>query len=464
LKTAILLAAGRGRKFWPYGVVRNKCAFPIANVPLVRRLADSLQELGFERLIVVNGHGAGSVRAALAPCAAGPATSPPVTFVSQPEPSGTAEAVLHAAEAMADEPFLALSADVSTDPENLHALRDRFIESGAVAAALVQRLGDERPRDWITCDLRDRQLSGFQGHGRGGSHRLTGFYAFQPAAIEWLRANPGLMTHVPVGGMPAPEAEIAESLARMAAAGEAVLGVEATGFLVDVDKPWHALEATREVLRHQAVSAGESRIPDGCRVAESAEIHGRLFLEAGAEIGERVVVQGDAWIGPGARVANGAILGQNCVVGAGARLRDYPLVGSGSVIGPDCIIGHGAEFSGILLEGSYLYHYCEISGICGARVDIGAASVCGTLRFDDLETPHRIGGRPEQPRLGANSSYLGDYSRTGVNAILMPGVKTGVYSCVGPGVILYDDLPDRQLVLARQQLVFKEWGPERYGW
>jgi bifunctional UDP-N-acetylglucosamine pyrophosphorylase/glucosamine-1-phosphate N-acetyltransferase len=46
----------------------------------------------------------------------------------------------------------------------------------------------------------------------------------------------------------------------------------------------------------------------------------------------------------------------------------------------------------------------------------------------------------------------------------MPGVKTGAYSCVGPGVILYQDLPERQLVLARQELVFKDWGPERYGW
>ena len=65
---------------------------------------------------------------------------------------------------------------------------------------------------------------------------------------------------------------------------------------------------------------------------------------------------------------------------------------------------------------------------------------------------------------GANASYLGDYSRTGVNAILMPGVKVGAYSCVGAGVILYEDLPSRQLVLARQELVRRPWGPERYGW
>ena len=44
-----------------------------------------------------------------------------------------------------------------------------------------------------------------------------------------------------------------------------------------------------------------------------------------------------------------------------------------------------------------------------AAVDIGAASVCGTLRFDDGDTPHTIAGRREVPRHGANASFLGDY-------------------------------------------------------
>jgi bifunctional UDP-N-acetylglucosamine pyrophosphorylase/glucosamine-1-phosphate N-acetyltransferase len=97
-------------------------------------------------------------------------------------------------------------------------------------------------------------------------------------------------------------------------------------------------------------------------------------------------------------------------------------------------------------------------------VDIGAATVCGTLRFDDGDAVHRTLGRCETPHTGANASYLGDYSRTGVNAVLMPGVKVGAYSCVGPGVILDTDLPSRELVLVKQDLLRKPWGPDRYGW
>jgi bifunctional UDP-N-acetylglucosamine pyrophosphorylase/glucosamine-1-phosphate N-acetyltransferase len=59
---------------------------------------------------------------------------------------------------------------------------------------------------------------------------------------------------------------------------------------------------------------------------------------------------------------------------------------------------------------------------------------------------------------------LGDFSRTGVNAIIMPGKKTGVYSIVGSGVVLDKDLPDRTSVFVKQEQECRPWGPERYGW
>jgi bifunctional UDP-N-acetylglucosamine pyrophosphorylase/glucosamine-1-phosphate N-acetyltransferase len=46
----------------------------------------------------------------------------------------------------------------------------------------------------------------------------------------------------------------------------------------------------------------------------------------------------------------------------------------------------------------------------------------------------------------------------------MPGCKTGVYSIVGPGVLLNEDLPDNTMIMVEQQTVKKHWGPEKYGW
>lgn len=239
--------------------------------------------------------------------------------------------------------------------------------------------------------------------------------------------------------------------------------VESGGGFVDLDKPWHILEANSVYAQDWFLLAGPGTIAAGATVSEQADIDGRLTLAEGASVGPRVRIRGDVYVGPGAVVDNGAIVHGPVMIGANTRVSDYCQVGH-AVVGAKCVVGHGAEFTGVLFAGTYLYHYCEIYGVLGASVDIGAATVCGTLRFDDGDRAHRVQGAWERPATGSNASYLGDYTRTGVNAILMPGVKVGAYSCIGPGVVLYDDVPDRSLVLVKQEVERRSWGPEKYGW
>ena len=60
--SAIVLAAGLGKKVWPYGEFRQKCTLPVANTPIVRRLVENLVQVGCEQVIVVVGHYAQQVR------------------------------------------------------------------------------------------------------------------------------------------------------------------------------------------------------------------------------------------------------------------------------------------------------------------------------------------------------------------------------------------------------------------
>jgi len=463
--TAIVLAAGPGTRFWPYNVVRNKAAFPIGNVPLVRRLVDDLVDLGLSRLVVVVGPGEASVRAALRGAAG------QLSFVRQPNPEGTAAAAWLGArsldEGALEDGVLVVHGDLATDRANLSALVGVFAAQRPPAAALVQALGDESPRDWIVAHLEGETLRGVEGHARGGRHRLCGAYAFSARALGALRDNPGLVRRVPVGGMPALEAEIAQSLQTLideGGAGAPLRAVEAPGYHVDLDKPWHILEANHRVMDAMSAALEESLVPASARVHEGAEIGGRLVLGENAAIGARTVIQGDLWLGAGARVENGAMIGGPAIVGPGTVLRDYCQIGGHSTLGPRGVYGHGAEYSGVALDTVYCYHYCEIWGVTGSAVDFGAATVCGNLRFDDGETVWRLKGRAEVPTHASNAAYLGDYCRTGVNAILMPGRRVGVYACVGPGVVLYQDVPDRTMVLVKQELETRPWGPERYGW
>ena len=177
-----------------------------------------------------------------------------------------------------------------------------------------------------------------------------------------------------------------------------------------------------------------------------------------------VIISGNCIIGDNTTIENGALLMGNNVIGSNCRISNYCYLDRGSVVGDRCVINHCAEFAGVLFEGVYLYHYMELYGVIGENTDIGAATVCGTLRFDDGTTTHKIRGRKEIPLSHSNATYIGDFCRTGVNVIFAPGKKVGCYSIIGAGTIVDRDLPDKTLVYPKQELVFGEWGPEKYGW
>jgi bifunctional UDP-N-acetylglucosamine pyrophosphorylase/glucosamine-1-phosphate N-acetyltransferase len=458
---SVILAAGAGTRFWPYNEVRNKCAIPVVNEPAIRRLAKQLRDAGIRKLVVVVGVHAGSVRAALHGL-----KGLEIAFVAVQGTPGTATCVQAALPLLdTSQPFAVFYGDVVTTQATVH----RFLEvaggTDAAAVALVQPIAlPERSTDWLGAKVQNGRIEYVEGHSRDRAHRLCGVYAFSPKAISAIQNNPGIMTHVPVGGMPPAEAELAQSVQMLLDDGEEVLAVQVEGYLVDMDKPWHILEANRRVLDELSRSLSGNHIHPTAHIHDGAEIKGCVVLGEGSEIGNRVVIEGNVFIGRQTSVVNGAIVGNAVAIGDYTRISDYCLVGAYSVVGNRCIVGHGAELEGVMFDGAYLYHYCEISGVVGQSVDIGAATVCGTLRFDDAETIHRIKGRREFPVHGADATYFGDFSRTGVNVITQPGVKIGVYTCIGPGVVVYEDVPSRKLILLKQEVVEKEWGPERYGW
>jgi NDP-sugar pyrophosphorylase family protein len=452
IKSAIILCGGGGTRIWPYSEVRNKCAMPVANVPNVRRIVDQLSQIGMGRIVVVLGSHPGSIRAALL------GAIPKIEYVDQPTAGGTAGAVLEAWKILDDERVLVVYGDVVTTIANFRAVASTEEDEGAV-------LWDEVPAfqsgDWYIAHMEKGKLTGITGHDRGETKRLCGVLALSRSIIPDLEANPGLHRNVPVGGMPPLEADLAQSISDWKAD---IAAVKAVDFVVDMDKPWHILEANMKMAAHLTASLTENRIHPSARVHDGAEIEGFVHLGESSVIGNRVVAKGNLIAGANSNIVNGPMLQGAAVIGDNCRVDNYCILNSNSVIGHNCVLGHGAEMDGVMFDGAYLWHYCEICGLVGASVDIGAATVCGTLRFDDGDATQLVKGRRERPSVEANATYFGDYSRTGVNVITMPGVKIGIYSCVGAGIVVYDDIPDRTMRLLTQDTVDRKWGPEKYGW
>jgi len=451
---AIILAGGIGSKLWPYGETMPKSIIPIANKPLISFIVDELIRLNIETYVVV-GYLGKEVRYVLR-------DKTNISFIEQSQPTGTAGAVIEALRSIPIDDLLIIYGDIVVHPDDLK----RFIEAteDSKLCAMVTPLEKERPQDWICAGLRGDKIVTIQGHPRDGDFRLCGIYFISKDLIHFLEKTPSFMRSVPVGGMPPQELELAQTFQMMIESGLVVRAVETENFFIDVDKPWHILEANRRYIEFLTGSIRENIIPSSSSVSPDAYIKGHIILGENSHIGTRVVITDNLVVGSSTTITNGAIFTGPAVVGDNCFIYNYPQIGPYTSIGNRCHIGHCAEIEGVFFENVYVVHYSELYGVFGNSVDIGAATVCGTLRFDDLESAHHIRGRLESPSEGANATYIGNYSRTGVNAIIMPGVKVGSYSLVGPGVIAYEDIPSNTLVLLKQELTQKDWGPHRYGW
>jgi len=450
---AYILAAGSGTRIAPYGECRPKTLLPVANRPVLDYLCDALSLAGVGKVVIAAAAGESDIRR----CVTG---REDVRVVGVGKTTGTAISLLSVIES--DEPALVLFGDVLLDEADVKALATAVSPDGATL--LVAPLGEGEARDWISVAVTDGRVDAIVGHPRsGGSHRVAGF-ALPAGFKSWLEACPTHFPSVEVGMMPPAEHHLEAAVESYRASGHQVAAIETTSPSFDLDKPWHILSANETWVARLCGSLTTNELADGATIDPSAHIDGHVRLGKGSRIGRNVIVRGNLIVGDKTELDAGAIIDGNAVIGSDSFVGNACFLENNSVVGDECVVNHAAELAGVIFRGVYLYHYMEIYGIVGERSDIGAATVCGSLRFDDGLTVHTIRGRRELPRNFSNATFIGDYCRTGVNATIMPGKKIGPYSIVGAGVILENDLPPRTGVRAQQSQERFTWGPERYGW
>jgi bifunctional UDP-N-acetylglucosamine pyrophosphorylase/glucosamine-1-phosphate N-acetyltransferase len=78
---------------------------------------------------------------------------------------------------------------------------------------------------------------------------------------------------------------------------------------------------------------------------------------------------------------------------------------------------------------------------------LGAGTVLANFRLDEGNIRIKVGDRLIDTGYDKLGAIVGRGCRIGVNASLMPGVRVGPGSVVGPQVCLHDDLPASKTVL-----------------
>jgi bifunctional UDP-N-acetylglucosamine pyrophosphorylase/glucosamine-1-phosphate N-acetyltransferase len=226
-----------------------------------------------------------------------------------------------------------------------------------------------------------------------------------------------------------------------------------------MDFPWEPRTVSRAILRDLAAPLVESQIAEGADVSPDANIDGPVVIKEGAIIHAGATIHGPAWIGRDTQVYEGSQIAAHTMVGRQCRIGPFAKVSG--VVGDDCHITYLGEFGGVMLDGGRVTHQIQLSGIFGLGAEIGAGTQTGTLRFDDGPIEVIVQGRRRIAE-GFSGVLFGDFSRTGVGAMMMPGRIIGPCAMVGAGVVLMHNVPPHKAVLLEQNTRLIDWSPATY--
>ena len=450
---AIIYAAGRGKKLLPYSSHWQKCAIPICNVPNVLRMVKMVQGLGVDKIKVIVGYKDNQIRYAL--------RNEVVEFVES-KIDGTAPALI----SLLDEDCLVIYGDIIVYQSDVENLINKYKNTGNQTILYSNFTKYERSIDWICCNVEESQVTAIYGHPREHyvNGKIGGVFVLDKRIKNYLENNPGYMKNISVGGMPTDECMIEQSIQMMIEDGEIIEGVLSSKPIIDIDKPWHLMEANEQIILQEVASIKEDVIDETANIHPSAIIEGKIVIGKNSYIGKNVIIKGNVVIGDNTEIDYGAIIEGNVVIGNNTSIKDYCKILPFSTIGNKNKIGYNAEFQGITFDGVSITHNAEIYGIVGEYTDIAAGCMAGILRFDDCLNTPKIDGKVEIGSKYTNGIFIGDHCRTGIANIFMPGIMIGKNCVISPGAVVSKSLPEGTLLIVEQNQIFKSWGPERYGW
>ena len=188
--------------------------------------------------------------------------------------------------------------------------------------------------------------------------------------------------------------------------------------------PWNILDGVRYFL-----DRAEGYISPTAQISSHAVIEGKVVIGENARVLENAVVRGPVYIGP------------RTIIGNNTFVRAY------SHIGADCVIGFATEIKGSYVGDSNSFHMNYLGdSVVGEHCNFGAGTITANWRFDEKAISVRVSEDLLKTGKDKFGAIIGDNCRTGINVSIMPGVKIGPNSIVGPSVCVTEDIqPDTRV-------------------
>ena len=184
--------------------------------------------------------------------------------------------------------------------------------------------------------------------------------------------------------------------------------------------PWHVLSLTCYFLK----AIKKNYFGKNVSISKKAIIIEPVYLCDGVKVGDYAKIVGPTFVGRNTFIA------------------DYTLVNN-SHIGEDCLIGGYSEVTRSYLGNKVFLHRNYVGdSVIADNVLIGAEAVVANFRFDGNKIKSEINKEKISTDFLKLGAIIGEGSKIGVNATLLPGVKIGKKTFIGPNQLVKEDIRD----------------------
>lgn len=419
---AIVLAGGANSRFWP---LREKSLLPVMGQSLLRRHLAALAGAGIRDGVLV---GTAANAGQLAEEAAAQRT-PAMQVVVQAEPRGMGDAILTALRAMpGDRPILVTQVHDLVPGDLLERVVAAYARTPRRTHLAAYRSRDYFPGGYF-------QLAGERAVGIMEKPGAGNAPSDLVSIVIRLHRDPSGLARAIAAAYAAggPDDHYERAINSQMAEHEHALVVH-EGAWAALKYPWQVLDAVDLLL----AGVGAPQVASDVQISPQATISGNVILEPGVRLFAGAAVVGPAYIGPKTIVGNNALVRQSCVEGG-------------------CVIGFGSEVARSYVGPGCWFHTNYIGdSVIGPACTFGAGMVTANLRHDHGSVVSPVRGERVDTGREKLGLICGAHTAFGVQAATMPGVKVGEGSRVGPGVIVYRDVPERRHLLLRQEVVERD--------
>lgn len=414
--TALILAAGIGKRFWP--LTTAKVLFPFMGKAFFEWAIGNVLPSEVKKAVIVVGPHNEKDFSTLK-------LSVPHKIVIQKHPRGMADAIVTAEREIRDASLLVINGDDIHDPSVYEGVINQAKSSQAFGIVPAYKTDTYQDIGYLVLDRgRIQKIVEKPGAGNEPSHfvfMVSYFVRESNVLLEKMK-----QTH-------SDKDDVHElALSRLMKANRFEMYVYEGGF-ASLKYPWHVLDVMNLLLKNLKAHRGSNVI-----LKDNVIIEGNVVIADNVTIYENTKIIGPCYIG------------RNTMIGNNNMIRE-------SHIGANCVTGFNTDITRSYVGDDCWFHNNYIGdSILEANISMGSGTKLANLRLDEGEISSVIGNERVKTYRNKLGAMIGKDVHIGVNTSIMPGIKIGQRSFVGAGVLLDRDLPQESFSTSKSELVIKK--------